>query len=300
MNELQQLQALNLETKVMKTKQRIREWYYHFGGQVYVSFSGGKDSTVLLNLVREEFPDVPAVFCNTGLEYPEIVEFTRSVDNLIELKPKMNFTEVIKKYGYPVVSKEQSQYIHQYRTAKSEKTKNTRWYGDGKGRFKISEKWKPLCSADFKVSEKCCDVMKKRPFEKFEKETGLHPFIGIMAEESSFRKQNWNKYKCNAFENKRPTSKPMSFWLEKDIWEYINKYNIKYSTIYDMGYTRTGCVFCAYGIHLENPNKFQLMQTTHPKLHKYCIENLGLGEIVDFMNENCKCNVNLYKENQTH
>ena len=109
MNELQQLQALDLETKVMKTKQRIREWYYHFGGEVYVAFSGGKDSTVLLDLVRQEFPDVPAVFVNTGLEYPEIVEFARSFDNLVELKPKMNFTEVIDKYGFPVVSKEQSQ-----------------------------------------------------------------------------------------------------------------------------------------------------------------------------------------------
>ena len=252
-NDLQQLQSLDLETKIMKTKQRIREWYYHFGGQVYVAFSGGKDSTVLLDLVRSEFPEVPAVFVNTGLEYPEIVEFARTFDNLIELKPKMNFTDVIEKYGYPIVSKEQSQFIQQYRTAKSEKTKNTRWNGNGKGQFKISEKWKPLCFADFKVSEKCCDIMKKLPSKTYEKESKRVPIIGTMACESRFRKMEWNKYNCNAFENKRPTSKPISFWVEEDIWGYIKTRKLKYSKIYDMGYDRTGwnkqpCLIVILGI----------------------------------------------------
>ena len=293
MNELQQLQSLDLETKIWKTKARIREWYYHFGGQVYVSFSGGKDSTVLLDLVREEFPEVTAVFVNTGLEYPEIVEFARSVDNLVELKPKMNFTEVIKKYGYPVISKEQSSYIKEVRSTKSEKLKNLRMNGTDKGGFKISEKWKPFLSTDIKISDKCCDIMKKKPFKDYEKENGYVPFIGTMACESDRRKQQWNKYNCNAFDTKKPTSKPISFWLEKDIWEYIAKYKIGYSKIYDMGYTRTGCAFCAYGIHMNKVNKFQTMKKTHPQLFKYCIENLGLGEIVDFMNKECKCKISL-------
>ena len=298
-DKLVQLQALDLETKVMKTKMRIKEWVREFGENgVYVAFSGGKDSTVLLHIVRELYPDVPAVFVNTGLEYPEVVEFARSVDNLVELKPKMNFKDVITKYGYPVVSKEQSQFIQQYRTAKSEKTKNTRWNGNDKGQFKISEKWKPLCKADFKISEKCCDIMKKNPSKNYEKESGKKAIIGTMAAESRFRKMEWNKYSCNAFENKRPTSRPISFWLEKDIWEYIRKYNVPYSKIYDVeGIERTGCMYCGFGLHMQKePNKFQLMQTTHPKIHKYCVENLGLGKIVDFMNENCKCNINLYKE----
>lgn len=300
-DKLVQLQALDLQTKIMKTKMRIKEWVREFGEDgVYVAFSGGKDSTVLLHIVRELYPNVPAVFVNTGLEYPEIVEFARSVYNLVELKPKMNFKDVITKYGYPVVSKEQSQFIQQYRTAKSEKTKNTRWNGNDKGQFKISEKWKPLCNADFKISEKCCDIMKKNPSKNYEKESGKKAVIGTMAAESSFRKMQWNKYSCNAFENKRPTSRPISFWLEKDIWEYIRKYNVPYSKIYDVeGIERTGCMFCGFGLHMQKePNKFQLMEKTHPKIHKYCIENLGLGKIVDFMNENCKCNIKLNNENE--
>ena len=60
--QLQQKQSLPLEAKIAMTQQRIREWYEHWDGEVYVSFSGGKDSTVLLHIVRQMYPDVPAVF----------------------------------------------------------------------------------------------------------------------------------------------------------------------------------------------------------------------------------------------
>lgn len=85
--ELRQKQSLPLEAKIIMSQRRIREWYEAWEGDVYVSFSGGKDSTVLLHLVRELYPEVPAVFVDTGLEYPEIRQFVRSVDNLECLKP---------------------------------------------------------------------------------------------------------------------------------------------------------------------------------------------------------------------
>ena len=288
MNELKKLQALDLETKILKSKRRIREWYYHFGGSVYISFSGGKDSTVLLHLVRSEFPDVPAVFVDTGLEFPEIREFVKTIENVIWVKPKMNFTQVVEKYGYPLISKDQAQFIYQYRTAKSERTKNLRWNGDEKGRFKISEKWKPLVDLDFKISDKCCDIMKKTPSKKYEKETGRVPFIGTLAEESSARTGNWNKYGCNAFDNDRPTSKPLSFWCEKDIWEYIKINNLAYSEIYDKGYEQTGCMACGFGIgHPKSRNKMSLLKETHPKIYRYAMEYLGLGDVITFMENNC-------------
>jgi 3'-phosphoadenosine 5'-phosphosulfate sulfotransferase (PAPS reductase)/FAD synthetase len=93
--ELQQLQGLPLEAKIIKTKIRIREWYEHWNGDVYISFSGGKDSTVLLDLVRSIYPDVPAVFVDTGLEYPEIREFVKTFDNVVWVRPKMNFKDVV-------------------------------------------------------------------------------------------------------------------------------------------------------------------------------------------------------------
>ena len=111
-DDLKQLQALPLHLKVSLTKSRIRQWVNEFGTDgVYVSFSGGKDSTVLLHLVRELYPEVPAVFCDTGLEYPEIRDFVKTFDNVVWLKPKMTFRKVIEKYGYPFISKEVSECV---------------------------------------------------------------------------------------------------------------------------------------------------------------------------------------------
>ena len=94
---------------------------------------------------------------------------------------------------------------------------------------------------------------------------------------------------CNAYDYKRPRSIPLAFWTEKDIWDYIHKYNLSYSKIYDMGYDHTGCMFCMYGVHKEQePNRFQKMAVTHPQLYKYCIENLGLGKVLDYINVNYK------------
>lgn len=113
--DLQQMQSLPLSAKILMTKRRIREWYDYWDGQVYVSFSGGKDSTVLLHIARELYPDIEAVFVNTGLEYPEIQSFVKTFDNVTILRPKMRFDEVIKTYGYPMISKETSQDIYDAR-----------------------------------------------------------------------------------------------------------------------------------------------------------------------------------------
>ncbi len=279
---LKTLQGFTLAGKIAHAERKIKEWYEHWEGKVYISFSGGKDSTVLLHLVRSMYPEVPAVFIDTGLEFPEIREFVETFEGVVWVKPKMPFNQVIRKYGYPIISKEQAQYIQQFRSAKSEKTKNTRWSGNEWGRGKISEKWKYLVDAPFLISEKCCDVMKKAPAKLYEKETGRHPIIGTMAVESSKRVQDYNRFGCNAFDNKRPTSKPISTWLEKDIWSYIKLKDLQYSHIYNLGYERTGCVFCAFGCHLNKDNKFDKMKRTHPKLHAHCMDKLGMREVLDW------------------
>lgn len=113
--DLQTMQAWSLERKIRVTQTRIIEWYQHYGGNVAVSFSGGVDSTVLLDLARRIYPDIEAIFVNTTMEFPEIIQFVKSFDNVTVLNPKTNYGMVIKEYGYPVISKEVANYIYRMR-----------------------------------------------------------------------------------------------------------------------------------------------------------------------------------------
>lgn len=279
--QLKQRQAEPLQIKEQMTATRIKAYYERLNGDVYVSFSGGKDSTALLHQVRRIYPHVPAVFVDTGLEYPEIRDFVKTIDNVIWLKPKMPFTQVIEKYGYPVISKETAQKIKEVRETKSEKLKSKRINGDEKGNGKISDKWQFLINAPFKISDRCCHVMKKEPVKKYEKETSRGAIVGTMAADSRLREGSYLQYGCNSFEN-RPMSTPMAFWLEHDVWDYIKKYDLPYSKIYDMGYTRTGCMFCMFGLHMDESSRFDRMKKTHPQIYNYCMDKLGLREVIRY------------------
>jgi len=209
------------------------EWHYRNEGKVYISFSGGKDSTVLLDLARRCFPDIPAVFVDTGLEYPEIRDFALSRENVKRIRPKLTFLEVVKQYGYPVISKEVAKYIYYFRKGKPWAINGMNGLNkdgtesDFKARF---IKFLYLTEAPFCISNECCNYMKIYPLDKYERETGRKSITGIMACESQQREAGWMKTGCNAFE--AGTSKPMSFWLENDVMQYLKYFNIQYSCVY--------------------------------------------------------------------
>lgn len=370
---LKQLQSLPLEAKIQMAKERIKVWHDSWWrckienldtgkvrwetfdmrdryeppvkenefvleacpGSVYVSFSGGKDSTVLADICAQVCHlhgwTLYLCFVNTGLEYPEIQKFVKTFAGWLRekygievvlniIRPEMRFDQVLKTYGYPVISKEVSQVVSEARknaetgkyTYRLKKLNGEAVDKEGNpSRYNIP-KYKYLLGAPFLVSHKCCDVMKKAPAKRYEKETGRVPIVATMASESRLRYSKWLKSGCNAFDLKRPMSQPLSFWTEQDILHYTKKYNVPYCSVYGdiqikptgedylegqinaidylgcyepedtlatTGCDRTGCIFCMFGCHLEKePNRFQRLKETHPRQYKYCI---GGGEMVD-------------------
>lgn len=162
------------------------------------------------------------------------------------------------------------------------------------------KKWRFLLESDFKISSRCCDVMKKQPAHKYEKETGRKPIIATMASESMNRENAWFKNGCNGYKAKNQQSTPMAFWTEQDVLSYIKRYNVPYCPVYGeirakrtpdantletTGCDRTGCMFCMFGCHLEKaPNRFQRMKVSHPKQYAYCMNELGLKEVLKYIN----------------
>ena len=297
--QFSQRKYLPYETKLILTKKRIEEWHDNWGGLVYIAFSGGLDSTVLLHLVREVLgSDIPAVFSDTGLEFPEIKEFVRSFDNVVIIRPKMNFKKVIETYGYPIISKETAAKIRKLRHGNlSDKYRNYLLNGDERGKLgMLAKKWQFLIDAPFDTSEKCCDVMKKTPFRNYNKETGRLPYIGITQDESFMRERQYARTGCNVYDANKPKSQPLGFWTKQDVLRYVVENQIEICSVYGeikrkcdgtyylTGEQRTGCVFCAFGCHLEKePNRFQRLEKTHPQIHKYCMNNLGMKEVLEYI-----------------
>ena len=343
-----ELLALDLGDKVFLSREKIAQWYSAWDGKCYVSFSGGKDSTALAYLAAQELsryrtPIYPLtlVFVNTGLEYPEIQhfvndyaewlqkQFPRIEVQLVRLRPKLNIRQVLTRYGYPVIGKKQARFIRDLQNAHGQNDATVNLHLTGYNRagqycptMKLADKWQFLREAPFKISEQCCDVMKKAPAKRYNAVSGCVPFAAMMASESQQREKEWKRTGCNAFDGKRPMSKPLSFWTEQDVLHDLRDENIPYCSVYGdivasdgendypstliekplhcTGCQRTGCMFCGFGAHLEKgENRFERMKHTHPKHYDFCIgggefdptdglwkpneKGLGYGRVLDFI-----------------
>ena len=183
--DLTRLRKLPVEAKVIYSKMIIQRFYIQERGKVYVSYSGGKDSTVLLHLVRSLYPEVPAVFSDTGLEFPEIRDFVRATPGVTIIRPDTSFRKVIGDEGCPIVSKEVAAAICNARRGVPSALKlldtptSESRYGKAHYRY--------LLDAPFKISSKCCDRLKKAPFRTYEAESGRAGIIGTKADDSLIR-----------------------------------------------------------------------------------------------------------------
>jgi len=303
--ELKRRQGLPLSEKIQMSLARIREWYEAHDGNVVVTYSGGIDSSVTLRLVRSLYPEVPALHVNTGLEYPELEKHVKHTDNVFIVRPTMPFHKVIKEHGWPLVSKKWAKVIRVLRYPEELQGAMFHLYDTGINRdgemttgWKLAQRWRFLVDAPFKIGDGCCDVMKKNPFKAFKKETGRGEISGQMACESRLREIGYTKTGCNAFDGDTPMSKPIAFWMKNDVLEYIQAHNMPYPSVYGdiirhgrefktTGVSRTGCIFCCFGMHSDTvPNRFQQLYYTHPKLWDYCMNTLGLEEVLHYMRVN--------------
>lgn len=268
--DLKTMQSWPLERKVRVTQTRIMEWYLHYNGKVKISFSCGVDSLVLLDLARRMYPEIGAVFVNTTMEYPEIIQFVKTFENVDIIAPKTNYSRVIKEYGYPVISKEVSNYIHRMRTydgcleayRQGLHLKSDEWIRNNfdsvpfpfwkcmlgfshikadeflqtgimpRMTYSIPKRWQYLIDAPFDINDACCYHLKKAPIKKYLKENKCVSIIGTLAEESKLRESKWLQYGCNAFGAKEPTSKPLSFWTSQDILQYLKLTKLPYCELY--------------------------------------------------------------------
>ena len=322
-DDLKTMQQWSLDRKIQVSQTRILEWYTKHDNQCYISFSGGKDSTVLAYLAAQvcmmEKCKLILWFSDTGLEFPELKSHVKTyrkwlkeqfpdleIETVIDYPKdrkgnRILFRDVILKYGYPVLSKNISRKIHDVQKMGQECYAARCFDGRETGTYDL-RKWKFVIDAPFQVSARCCDVLKKNPSHRYAKKTGRAPIIGTMACESQWRRIEWLRHGCNAFDNKDPASRPISFWTEQDILSFIVRYNLPYPSIYGeilqdekgkwytTGYNRTGCMYCAYGAHLEKePNRFQRLKQTHPKIWDYCMRpvsegGLGMREVLEYIN----------------
>lgn len=316
LTDLLQMQSLSLPAKIRMTEYRINQWVDEYGiDGVYVSFSGGKDSAVLLDIARKLYPNIRGAFIDTGLEYPQIREFVKQFDGIDWLKPELTFRQVIEKYGYPLPSKEIAMHVYNTRAALKRDgidiTKHLGWMKlnglyftkDGEKSHYNCEKWKFLLDSPFLISPRCCDISKKSPAKKYEKKTGRKPIIATLATESKQRETIWMKQGCNAFNVPRPISTPMAFWTEQDVLHYIKENNLPIASVYGeiveddsesvngqlslfgdpvcklktTGCDRTGCTYCLFGAHLPENPRFEELKKHQPKIYEFIMKPLEAG-----------------------
>lgn len=243
----------------------------------YVSFSGGKDSTVVHYLIDEALPNntIPRVFCNTGIEYEHIVDFVKEMktqDNrIVIIDPTKNIGKILKEDGYPFKSKEFSHVLAIYQRSGMQSTVE-RYLNEDRGKYKCPNVLRYMFQDDFniKISEKCCLRFKKEPFKKWEKENNRHTCItGMMSQEGGARESikgcviTSEDGKIKKF---HPLLKVSSDWEE---W-YIKKRNIHLCKLYYEPYNflRTGCKGCPYSLRLQD--QLETMSRLLPNERKQC------------------------------
>ena len=256
----------------------IRDVIKKYGeDQFYISYSGGKDSTVLHYLIDEALPGnrIPRVYADTGIEYNAIKEFVKELqahdDRITIIKPSVNIKQMLERDGYPFKSKEHSEILSVYQHSGITKTVD-RYLDESMGRYSCPSILRYQFSdvTLIKVSKKCCQRLKKDPFERWEKVHGRPINITGMLSSEGGRRANMQSCiitdKDGHLKRFHPMLKVSEEWEE---W-YIQERGIKLCKLYYPPYSfkRTGCKGCPYALELQE--QLEVMYTLMPEEYRQC------------------------------
>ena len=167
-----------LQDRLAKIKSINKQ--YDLEHNAYLSFSGGKDSTVLHYLLDEALPgnNIPRVFFNTGIEYKEILKFVRemaSKDNrFVIFNVGKNIRDTLESVGYPFKSKEHSQKLYEWKRG-CRSNSHLRYFRQAPDAYQLCPKQLMYQIEDdfnLKISHLCCYEFKKKPSKQYMKESG--------------------------------------------------------------------------------------------------------------------------------
>jgi hypothetical protein len=301
-----QKQSLPYEAKILHASKRAREFYDKItsnGGNCHVSV-GGLDSITLLLFLRSIYINIPAVSVSS-LEDKSIQAIHKQL-GVEAIDPLMNKAEVIRRFGYPIISKKNANAIEAFQnpTEKNKQTRVLTLTGVNKnGKYNklniMAQKWKKLFvdqQAPFKVSEKCCYYIKEKPLDIWAKENNSSPYLGLMASEGGRRKTSLQKYGCNLYGKKRSRSCPFAIFSRQDLLQLALDLNVPIPEIYGtierskdgLLYTtkaqRTGCSMCGFGIHLDKrPHHFDQLYKENPKEWHFWMYDIGWGKVLNYI-----------------
>jgi len=256
LDNFDRLRNLSYEEKLKMAHDIIREALNRFK-RVAVACSFGKDSVIVLHLVRQYKPDVLVVFSNTGVEMRETLQYRDFLVkewnlNYIEAKPKMTFWEIVKKYGYPAtrfMTKEKMQLIR-----------------EGK-------------ALNVGVP-KCCEILKEKPAQEVYRKKHIQcVFFGIRWDESYNRKWTIIKHGTLFYHKGQKIWKcyPIAYWSDLDAWRYIEENNIPLNKAYEK-VDRVGCIVCTAYKDWEKD-----MARLYPALYRKIAKDLGRTTLDQFI-----------------
>ena len=262
-----------LQDRIVKIKSMNE--LYDLENNSYISFSGGKDSTVLSHLIDMALPNnqIPRVYINTGIEYSLMVahvERERELDaRIIVVYPKQNIKAILEQYGYPFKSKEHSYKLGVYQHSKRV-TQTVQKYLNDENDFGCPKILKYQFDETFelKVSDKCCYKLKKEPSAIWQKENKKTILLTGMRRSEGGQRANKD---CAVFKDGNLKKfHPLMPINDEFIEWFIDENKIELCELYSapFNFQRTGCKGCPYSLKLQS--QLDIMKMFLPNEEKQC------------------------------